>query len=132
MCDLYLFLLPDCVVCFSMTRNYLLMIHLDQCFHSCHQTEAIPKGRSSIVVVMTFLKHLPCKSSPKKKGDHSKLSHVKAYSHFFFKKNFGGHESFFAGPLIPLFWTSGDVFPGFQSQGGSLASVLCRMCAMNS
>ena len=25
------------------------------------------------------------------------------------------------GPLIPLFWTSGDVCPGFQSQGGSLA-----------
>ena len=23
------------------------------------------------------------------------------------------------GPLIPLFWTSGDVCPGFQSQGGS-------------
>ena len=22
------------------------------------------------------------------------------------------------GPLIPLFWTSGDVYPGFQSQGG--------------
>ena len=26
----------------------------------------------------------------------------------------------FVGPLIPLFWTSGDVCPGFQSQGGSL------------
>ena len=25
----------------------------------------------------------------------------------------------FAGSLIPLFWTSGEVFPGFQSQGGS-------------
>ena len=24
------------------------------------------------------------------------------------------------GPLIPLFWTSGDICPGFQSQGGSL------------
>ena len=24
----------------------------------------------------------------------------------------------FVGPLIPLFWTSGDVCPGFQSQGG--------------
>ena len=22
------------------------------------------------------------------------------------------------GPLLPLFWTSGDVCPGFQSQGG--------------
>ena len=26
----------------------------------------------------------------------------------------GGHKSFFAGPLIPLLWTSGDVCPGFQ------------------
>ena len=25
------------------------------------------------------------------------------------------------GPLIPLFWTSGDIYPGFQSQGGYLA-----------
>ena len=24
----------------------------------------------------------------------------------------------FVGPLIPLFWTSGDVCPGFQNQGG--------------
>ena len=24
----------------------------------------------------------------------------------------------FVGPLIALFWTSGDVCPGFQSQGG--------------
>ena len=35
---------------------------------------------------------------------------------FFF---FGGHMSFFVGPLIPLFWSSGDVCPGFQSKGGS-------------
>ena len=25
------------------------------------------------------------------------------------------------GPLIPLFWTSGDVCPRFQSQGGSIS-----------
>ena len=25
---------------------------------------------------------------------------------------------FFVGPLIPLFWTSGDVSSGFQSQSG--------------
>ena len=31
---------------------------------------------------------------------------------------------FFLGPLIPLLWTSGDVCPGFQSQGGSLACFL--------
>ena len=28
------------------------------------------------------------------------------------------------GLLIPLFWTSGDVYPGFHSQGGSLACFL--------
>ena len=28
------------------------------------------------------------------------------------------------GPLIPLFWTIGDVCSGFQSQGGSLACFL--------
>ena len=31
------------------------------------------------------------------------------------------------GPLIPIFWTSGDVFPGFQSQGGPLAWFLARV-----
>ena len=33
------------------------------------------------------------------------------------------------GPLIPLFWISGDVCPGFQSQGGSLFAcfVLCEL-----
>ena len=35
------------------------------------------------------------------------------------------------GPLIPLFWTSGDVFPGFQSQGGSLACVLVTYSAIH-
>ena len=30
----------------------------------------------------------------------------------------------FLGPLIPVLWTSGDVYPGFQSQGGSLACFL--------
>ena len=34
------------------------------------------------------------------------------------------HGNFFVGPLIPPFWTSGDVCPGFQSQGGSLVCFL--------
>ena len=38
---------------------------------------------------------------------------------FFFFFNFWKTQVFFVGPLIPLFWTSGDVSPGFQSQGGS-------------
>ena len=35
---------------------------------------------------------------------------------------------FFMGPLIPLFWTSGGVYLGFQSQGGSLACVTGPIC----
>ena len=31
---------------------------------------------------------------------------------------FGGHKSFLVGPLTPLFWTSGDISSGFQSQSG--------------
>ena len=34
------------------------------------------------------------------------------YFLIFYFKTFGGHQSFW-GPLIPLFWTSGDVCPGF-------------------
>ena len=45
-------------------------------------------------------------------------------------KNF--FKVLFVGPLIPLFWTSGNVSPGFQSQGGSLTCVLCHLCAINS
>ena len=36
------------------------------------------------------------------------------------------------GPLIPLFWTSDDVCPGFQSQDLSLVWVLRRLRAMDS
>ena len=38
----------------------------------------------------------------------------------FFKifKNICRTHVLFVGPLIPLFWTSDDVCPGFQSQGG--------------
>ena len=39
---------------------------------------------------------------------------------FFFFFFFLEDISLFVGPLIPLFWTSGDVCTGFQSQGGSL------------
>ena len=35
------------------------------------------------------------------------------------------------GPLISLFWTSGDVCPGLQSQAGPLACVLPRLHAMD-
>ena len=36
------------------------------------------------------------------------------------------------GPLISLFWTSGDVCPDFQRQAGSFSCVLCHLQAMDS
>ena len=36
-----------------------------------------------------------------------------------FFRNFWRTSVVFVGPVIPLFWTSGDVCPGFQNQGGS-------------
>ena len=41
-----------------------------------------------------------------------------------FLKNFWRTQVLFMGPLISLFLTSGDVCPGMQSQGGSLACFL--------
>ena len=38
----------------------------------------------------------------------------------------------FVGPLIPLYWTSGDVCPGFQSQDVSIACMLSHLHAMDS
>ena len=38
----------------------------------------------------------------------------------------------FWGPLIPQFWTSGDIYLWFQSQGGSLACVLPRLFVIDS
>ena len=37
---------------------------------------------------------------------------------FFFFIVFGGHTCPFLGPLVPLFWISGDISSGFQSQSG--------------
>ena len=44
---------------------------------------------------------------------------------FFFFKNFCRTHVLFVGPLIPLFRTSGDVCPGFQSQGGLACMLSC-------
>ena len=38
--------------------------------------------------------------------------------------------SFLWGPLIPLFWTSGDIYPGFQCQSGQPYSYLAEACVM--
>ena len=54
------------------------------------------------------------------------------YFYFYFLNIFWRTWVLFVGPLIPLFWTSGDVSPGFESKGGSLACVLCCLHAMNS
>ena len=43
--------------------------------------------------------------------------------YFFF--NFWRTHVLFVEPLIPLFWTSGDVCPGFQSQGGVTCTLSC-------
>ena len=54
-------------------------------------------------------------------GDHllrRKFGHSGFFFFFFFLNNFCKAQVLFVGPLIPLFWTSGDVCPGFQSQGG--------------
>ena len=36
------------------------------------------------------------------------------------------------GPLIPLFWASGDICLEIQSQGGTLACMLPRLRAIDS
>ena len=38
----------------------------------------------------------------------------------------------FKGPMIPLFWTDGDICPGFQSQGGSLTFMLHHLHNLHS
>ena len=56
---------------------------------------------------------------------------MKIWWHFFFQ-NFWRTWVLFVGPLIPLFWTSGDIYPGFQSQVGSLACMLPCLCTTDS
>ena len=42
--------------------------------------------------------------------------------------NFWRTQVLFVGPLIPLFWTSGDICPGFQRLGGYLTCMLLHLC----
>ena len=46
--------------------------------------------------------------------------------------NFWRAYCILVGFLIVLFWTSGDVCPGFRSQVGSLIFMLSYLCAMDS
>ena len=57
-----------------------------------------------------------------------KQLHVRESVLIFFSKHFYG----FVGPLIPLFWTSDDVCPGFQTKVDPLNYVFHRLCAMDS
>ena len=50
------------------------------------------------------------------------------YVFFYFLKIFLGDTCPFMGLLIPLFWTSGDVSSGFQSQSGFCLIQACRRC----
>ena len=59
--------------------------------------------------------------TPKKRNDG------KHPDFFFFFFDFWRTQVLFVGPLIPLFWAPGDVFSGFQSQGGSLVCFLNRV-----
>ena len=52
-------------------------------------------------------------------------------SHYFSKMNIVLVETCpFMGPLIPQFWTSGDVSSGFQSLGGQPYSQLAEVYMM--
>ena len=46
----------------------------------------------------------------------------------FFSIFWGRTQALFAEPLIPLFWTSGDVSPEFQRQGGFLLHAFSLVC----
>ena len=52
------------------------------------------------------------------------------YIYVFFQNNFWRTRVLFMGPMIPLFWTSGDVSSGFQSQNGQPYSHLAEVYVM--
>ena len=57
----------------------------------------------------------------------TKINHVNLQLRkTFFKKIFWRTQVIFVGPLIPLFWTCGDVSSGFQSQSGQPYSSLAE------
>ena len=56
--------------------------------------------------------------SPEKLPQELRYVSLFVFVFVFFLKIFGRHLSFFVEPLIPLFWNSGDVCPGFKHQVG--------------
>ena len=57
------------------------------------------------------------------------------WKNYLFCKTFWRTKVLFVGPLIPLFWTSGDVYFGFQRQSGQpnphLAEAYVMYCFKN-
>ena len=49
---------------------------------------------------------------------YTECTAVVPFNNIYFSKVFGRHTCPFLGPLVPLFWISGDVSSGFQSQSG--------------
>ena len=49
----------------------------------------------------------------------------------YFKKDCWWTQVLFLGPLIPLFWTSGNVSPGFHSQSGQPYSHLTEVYVLH-
>ena len=78
-----------------------------------------------IIVPDVFLKTAPFHSSrvAKKPVRRSTIPKVTEHGSFFLKILLEDTSSF-CGQLIPLFWTSGEVCPRFQSQGGSHACMV--------
>ena len=48
----------------------------------------------------------------------------------FFFVNYSEDINLFVKLLVPLFWTSGDVYPGFKASGDPLTCVFCHMYVM--
>ena len=53
-------------------------------------------------------------------------------TYFAFFVNFWRTSVYFAGPLIPLFWIPGDIFPGFKARVDARACTPCHLHATDS
>ena len=87
--------------------------------------QKIPKGSVSSfqfkIPKPDAIRWFKCKLKPSKNWQKQNL----AKEWLLFLKKFWRTQVLFVGPLIPLFWTFGDVYPGFQIQGDlSLACFL--------
>ena len=68
-------------------------------------------------------------SATKDKRENNENRHSKSWFGFWYTFQ---KKVLFLGPLIPLFWTSGDFCPEFQSHGGYPTYVLRCLHAMDS